>query len=176
MYKRTLYLFFGILLAISSGSVSIYPIYSYYIKDKFGYSLRQINLYGSFINIGVWVAFGVGIIYDTLGPIVSNIIGYFLLPGGFIVLYRILESSYSSINLFWFLLLAFIMGQGSALIYTNSLSTCIKNFSKKNSSNIVGLIVSNVAIAPSIFASFKEAFDTMSIPSFLSFAPSNTRF
>ena len=140
MFNRTLYLFFGILLAIASGSVSIYPIYSFYIKNKYNYSLREINLYGSFINIGCWVAFGMGIIYDKLGPIVSNVIGFILLPGGFIVLHNLIESSYASINLFWFLLIAFIMGQGSALIYTNALSTNIKNFSKKNSSNIINCI------------------------------------
>ena len=169
MFNRTLYLFFGILLAISSGSVSIYPIYSFYIKNKYNYSLREINLYGSFINIGCWVAFGVGIIYDKFGPIVSNVIGFILLPGGFMVLHKLIESSYSSINLFWFLLVAFIMGQGSALIYTNALSTNIKNFSKKNSSNIVGLVVSNCAIAPSLFASFKASFKSMTIPGFISF-------
>lgn len=169
MYNRTLYLFYGILLAISSGSVSIYPIYSFYIKNRYNYSLREINLYGSFINIGCWVAFGMGIIYDTLGPIVSNVIGFILLPGGFIVLNNLIQSSYSSISLLWFLLIAFIMGQGSALIYTNALSTNIKNFSKKNSSNIVGLIVSNCAIAPSLFASFKAAFHSMTIPDFISF-------
>ena len=169
MFKRALYLFFGILLAISSGSVSVYPIYSYYIKNLYNYSLRQINLFGSFINIGCWVAFGMGLIYDYLGPKISNLIGFFFLPGGFIALYRLIESSYISISLFWFLLLAFIMGQGSALLYTSALATSIKNFSKKNSSNIVGLIVSNCAISPSIFASFKEAFDTMSIPTFISF-------
>ena len=169
MFKRTLYLFFGILLAISSGSVSIYPIYSFYIKNKYNYSLREINLYGSFINIGCWVAFGVGIIYDKLGPIVSNVIGFILLPGGFMVLHKLIDSSDSSVNLLWFLLIAFIMGQGSALIYTNALSTNIKNFSKKNSSNIVGLVISNCAIAPSLFASFKASFKSMTIPGFISF-------
>ena len=167
MFKRTLYLFVGILLAISSGSVSIYPIYTYYIKNLYNYSLREINLFGSFINIGCWVAFGMGIIYDTLGPRFSNFLGYIFLPVCLLILYRLIESTYTSINLFWFLLLAFIMGQGSALLYTSALTTCIKNFSKKNSSNLVGLIISNCAISPSIFASFKEAFDTMTIPNFI---------
>ena len=167
MFKRTLYLFFGILLAISSGAVSIYPVYSFYIKNLYNFSLRQINLFGSFINIGCWIAFGMGIIYDLLGPKISNFLGYIFLPGCLLVLYSIIESSLSSISLFWFLLLAFIMGQGSALLYTSSLTTCIKNFSKKNSSNLVGLIISNCAISPSIFTSFKEAFDTMTIPHFI---------
>jgi len=167
MFKRTLNLFFGILLSITSGSVMTYPIYSYYIKTKFNFSLREINLYATFINIGVWVAFGTGIIYDSLGPRISNAISLLLLPGGFLILYKLIQSS--SVSLFWFLLIAIIMGQGSSLAYTNSLSTTAKNFSKKNSSNIVGLVISNCAIAPSIFTSVKTAFYTMSINSYIVF-------
>ena len=163
-----LYLFFGILLAICSGSVSIYPIYSYYIKIKYNYSLRQINLYCSLINVGVWIAFGMGIIYDKCGPKISNIIGFFLLPICFLILYRLIISSYASLNLIIFLIIAFILGQGSALLYTSALTSSIKNFSKKNASNIVGLIASNYAISPSIFASFMETFIT-SIPNFIYF-------
>ena len=167
MLKRTLNLFLGILLSITSGSVMTYPIYSYYIKTKFNFSLRELNLYATFINIGVWVAFGTGIIYDSLGPRISNAFSLLFLPGGFLILYKLIQSS--SVSLFWFLLIAFIMGQGSSLAYTNALSTTAKNFSKKNSSNIVGLVISNCAIAPSIFTSVKTAFYTMSINSYLVF-------
>ena len=138
MFKRTLYLFFGILLSITSGSVFIYPTYSYYIKNKFNFSLREINLYATFINIGVWVGFGMGLIYDTCGSKLSTMITLFILPGSLVVLYKFIQSS--SISLIWFLLIALIMGQGSSLAYTNALSTNVKNFSKRNSSNIVGLI------------------------------------
>ena len=154
------------MLSIASGSVSIYPIYTFYIKDRFNYSLRQINLFASFINIGQWVAFGMGLIYDSFGPKISNVLSLILLPGGFIILYNLIQST-SYISLFWFLLVALIMGQGSSLVYTNALSTTLKNFSKKNSSNLVGLIISNCAIAPSIFASYKTALGYMTIPNFI---------
>ena len=167
MSKQTLNLFFGILLSISSGSTMIYPIYSYYIKTKFNFSLRSINLYATFINIGIWVAFGMGIVYDSLGPTISNIISLILLPVGYLILYKMIQSS--SVSLFWFLLIALIIGQGGALAYTNSLSTNVKNFSKKNSSNIVGLIISNCAIAPSIFTSVKTSFSSMSINAYIIF-------
>ena len=167
MFKRTLYLFFGILLSITSGSVFIYPTYSYYIKNKFNFSLREMNLYATFINIGVWVGFGMGLIYDTCGTKLSTMITLFILPGSLVVLYKFIQSS--SISLIWFLLIALIMGQGSSLAYTNALSTNVKNFSKRNSSNIVGLIISNSAIAPSIFASIKSSFSSMSITSYIAF-------
>ena len=167
MFKRTINLFFGVLLAICSGSTMIYPIYSYHIKTKFNFSLRAINLYGTFINIGVWVAFIMGIIYDSLGPKKSNAITLVLLSGGYLLLYKLIQTS--SCSLFWFLLVALIIGQGGALAYTNTLSTNVKNFSKSNSSNIVGLIISNCAIAPSIFTSVKSSFNTMSINSYLIF-------
>ena len=167
MFRKTLNLFFGVLLAIASGTVMTYPMYSYYIKTKFDFSLRQLNLYATFINIGVWVAFGMGLIYDSVGTRISNIIALILLPGGFLILYKLIQSS--SVSLFWFLLIALIMGQGSSLAYTNALSTSVKNFSKINSSNVIGLIISNSAIAPSIFTSVKTFFDSMSIKTFIIF-------
>ena len=167
MFKKSFYLILGVLLAISSGSVFIYPTYSYYIKNKFNFSLRQLNLYATFINIGVWVAFGMGLIYDSCGSKISSFITLILLPGGLFVLYKFIESS--SISLIWFLLIALIMGQGSSLAYTNALSTNVKNFSKKNSSNVIGLIISNSAIAPSLFASVKSSFSNMKITSFITF-------
>ena len=167
MFKRSFYLFLGILLSISSGSVFIYPTYSYYIKNKFKYSLRQINLYATFINIGVWIAFCMGLIYDSFGPRISNIITFLLLFGGFFLLLLLIKASSSS--LFLFLFVAFIIGQGSSLAYTNALSTNIKNFSKKNSSNLIGLIISNSAIAPSIFGSIKSSFNFNDITNFISF-------
>ena len=86
MFKRTLYLFFGVLLSIASGSAFIYPTYSYYIKSKFNFSLRELNLYATFINIGVWVGFGMGLIYDTCGSKLSSIITLIILPGSLVVL------------------------------------------------------------------------------------------
>jgi len=44
-----------------------------------------------------------GMIYDKCGPRVSNILGYIFLPGCLIILYRLIESSYTSINLIVFL-------------------------------------------------------------------------
>ena len=167
MFKRSFYLFLGILLSISSGSVFIYPTYSYYIKNKFKYSLRQINLYATFINIGVWIAFCMGLIYDSFGPRISNIITFLLLFGGFFLLLLLIKASSSS--LFLFLFVAFIIGQGSSLAYINALSTNIKNFSKKNSSNLIGLIISNSAIAPSIFGSIKSSFNFNDITNFILF-------
>ena len=167
MFKRSFYLFLGILLSICSGSVFIYPTYSYYIKNKFKYSLRQINLYATFINIGVWIAFCMGLIYDSFGPRISNIITFLLLFGGFFLLLLLIKASSSS--LFLFLFIAFIIGQGSSLAYTNALSTNIKNFSKKNSSNLIGLIISNSAIAPSIFGSIKSSINFKDITNFISF-------
>ena len=41
MFRKTLNLFFGVLLAIASGTVMTYPMYSYYIKTK----LHHKNMY-----------------------------------------------------------------------------------------------------------------------------------
>ena len=119
MFKRGFHLFFGVLLAICSGSISIYPVYSYYLKNKFGYSLREINLFGSFINIGVWAAFGIGLIYDKFGTKISLLISFFLYPIIFMLLCSFIDSTRTSLNIILLLIFALLMGQGSALLYTN---------------------------------------------------------
>ena len=161
MIHKLLIIAFGIFLVISAGTCSLYPLYLSLLKTKFGYSLTQLNLYGSFINIGLWVAFTVGIIYDKLGPKISCIVSLVLLPGSYAVLNIILRANITSLNLIWLLILGFLMGQGSALAYTTALTTNLKNFNTAHSSAIVGLIVSNMAISPSIFTSFKEALSSI---------------
>ena len=161
MIHKLLIIALGIFLVISAGTCSLYPLYLSLLKTKFGYSLTQLNLYGSFINIGLWVAFTVGIIYDKLGPKISCIVSLVLLPGSYAVLNIILRAKITSLNLIWLLILGFLMGQGSALAYTTALTTNLKNFNTAHSSAIVGLIVSNMAISPSIFTSFKEALSSI---------------
>ncbi len=65
----------GIFLVICAGSCNIYPLYLKNLMDKFKLSLKEVNLYGSSINLGLWVAFPMGWIYDRYGPKISCTIG-----------------------------------------------------------------------------------------------------
>ena len=146
----------GIFLVICAGSCNIYPLYLKNLMDKFKLSLKEVNLYGSSINLGLWVAFPMGWIYDRYGPKISCTIGAIALSGSYMILYIIMNSSLESISIIPLLLIGLLMGQGSALCYTCSVTTNLKNFRFKESSCIVGLIVANLAISPSIFTTYRE--------------------
>ena len=158
MLKRTLSLCMAILLTICAGSCSLYPIYTNYFKKKLSYSLTEINFYGSFINVGLWACILMGLLYDSVGTTASTAISFLLLPGSYFFIYNISNSNINSLNIFWLIILGFILGEGSALLYTNALATSIKNFYKSCSSDIVGLIVSNMAISPCVFYSYSDMF------------------
>jgi MFS family permease len=147
---------FGIFLVLAAGSCNIYPLYLKQMMDKFGFTLKQVNLYGSFINIGLWVAFTMGMVFDKFGPKLSCIIGAALLSGSYAVLHLIMNSDIKSISLFPMLLLAILMGQGSALCYTAAVTTNLKNFFVNNSA-IVGILVTNMALSPSLFTMYRDA-------------------
>jgi hypothetical protein len=157
MLRKLLIIVMGIFLVLCAGSCNLYPLYIKQMKDKFGYSLTEVNLYGSFINLGLWAAFSMGFVYDKWGPKISCIIGAVLLCGSYSVLYLIMNSSLTSLSIVPMLLLALLMGQGSALCYTTAVTTNLKNFRIKETSLIVGLLVANLAISPSIFTTYREA-------------------
>jgi hypothetical protein len=157
MLRKLLIIIMGIFLVLCAGSCNLYPLYIKQMKDKFGYSITEVNLYGSFINLGLWAAFTMGFVYDKWGPKISCIIGAVLLCGSYSVLYLIMNSSLTSLSIVPMLILALIMGQGSALCYTTAVTTNLKNFRIKETSLIVGLLVANLAISPSIFTTYREA-------------------
>jgi hypothetical protein len=156
----------GIFLVLTAGICNLYPIYLSEIQDKFKYSIREINLFGTFINIGLWVAFPMGFIYDKLGPKFSCGIGSILISGSFLAMHFILESSLKELNLIYFIIIAIALGQGSALCYTTSVTTNLKNFRFKEASSVVGLLVANMAISTSIFTTYREAFKKTHISTF----------
>jgi len=156
----------GIFLVLVAGVCNLYPIYLSKMQSKFGYSIKEVNLYGTFINIGIWVAFPMGYIYDKLGPKISCLIGGLLLSGSYLTLYFIFGSALTHVNLAIFLVIAILMGQGSALCYFTSITTNLKNFRFKESSSIVGLLVANLALSPSIFTTYKNHFKDSTTASF----------
>jgi MFS family permease len=166
MIRKLLIIIMGIFLVIAAGSCNIYPLYLRNMMEKFDYSLKEVNLYGSFINIGLWVAFPMGYIYDKYGPKISCIIGAVLLSGSYTVLHLIMNSEMTSFSIVFMLILALMMGQGSALCYTTAVTTNLKNFRIKESSSIVGLLVANLAISPSIFTTYRQAFTSLHIANY----------
>jgi hypothetical protein len=156
MIRKLLIIIMGIFLVICAGACNIYPLYLKKMKKLFNFELYEVNLFGTFINLGLWVALPMGWVYDSLGPKISCIIGACFLSGSYFVLHFIMNTSMTSFPLFPLLLLGLFMGQGSALCYTTAVTTNLKNFRFKESSAIVGLLVANMALSPSIFTTYKN--------------------
>lgn len=156
--RKYLILLFGLLLLICSGSCNLYPLYLKRFMEKYNLTIRQVNIYGACINIGLWVAFPTGIFYDKYGPKRSLLLGLFLLPGCYLLIHFLINSSLipSNFPFFFLALLALFLGQGSAILHTTAFSLNINNFNFKDSSLIVSMLALNMSIGPSLFAFFKE--------------------
>ena len=157
MFEKLLILIMSIFLILIGGSSNIYPIYLQKLMERFHFSLAQINMYGSAVTFGVWIGFPIGLIYDSYGSKISCLIGTILLSGGFLILHCILTFDwFLGISIYPLLLLGFMMGQGNSLLYTTGITTNLKNFRFKQNSSIVGMLVANYAISPSIFTTYRE--------------------
>ena len=157
MLEKFFILIISIFLVLSAGSANIFPIYLQKLMDKYNFTLYETNLYGSFITLGTWVGFPIGYIYDSYGPKISILIGTIFISGGYYLLYFLLNTNYYlNVSIYPFLFLGFFLGQGCSLLYTTALATNLKNFKFKQNSSIVGLLVSNIAISPSIFTTYRQ--------------------
>lgn len=168
--EKLVILCLSIFMVLCAGSCYIYPIYSHKIMDRFNFSIREINIFGTCINIGAWVGFPMGYIYDKYGPKISSFLGTILLGGSYLSLHFIMNYDYflqlDTFSIYPLLFIAFCIGQGASICYTTGVTTNLKNFRFKDSSSIVGLLVSNMAIAPSIFTTFKENIKILSVENF----------
>ena len=158
MMEKLLILIMSIFLILIAGSSNIYPIYLQKLMDKFNFDLSQLNMYGSSVTFGVWMGFPIGLIYDSFGPKISILVGTILLSGGHLILHIILTlEGLKMDSIFPLLVVGFIIGQGNCLLYTTSITTNLKNFRFKQNSSIVGILVANYAISPSIFTTYRES-------------------
>ena len=112
MLFRSVIVIMGIFLIICAGACNLYPLYLKSLIDRFGFSLKQVNLYGTFINLGLWVAVPMGWIYDTLGPKFSCLIGAVLLSGSYFILHILFNSGSTTISFIFFLIIALVMKVG----------------------------------------------------------------
>lgn len=167
MMEKIMILIFGVFVVLVAGASNIYPIYLQKLMDHFGFSIAQINLYVSFIVFGGGIGFPINQIYDSLGPKIACFIGTILLSGSFFVLHFFFTYDYFiGMSIYPLLLLGFIMGQGDCLLSSTALATNLKNFSFKANSSVVGILVANVAISPSIFTTYRQSTKDLSNDNF----------
>lgn len=157
MLKKLTILLLSIFLVLCAGFCNIYPIYLEKLKKRFDFSLTEVNLFGTCVNMGLWVAFPMGFIYDKFGPRISCFISLIILSFCYSFLNMIMNQDYFlGISIYPLLVVAFLMGQGSILLYTASLATNLKNFRYKGNSVLIALLIAIMAVSPSIFTTYKQ--------------------
>ena len=161
MFHKLVTLVMSIFVIIAAGTCNYYPLYLSNLMKKYSYSEKQANLYGSFINLGYWLSLHIGFIYDKYGPSISLLLSCVLLPGSYTILNLLITMIKKKIHILSMIVIGFIMGQGSALCYISAISTNLKNFSK--SANVtVGILLTNQAITPSLYTSFRDEIEKKS--------------
>ena len=163
-----LYIFIiSILIIILSGTSNIYPIYLQHLVDKFNFSVNIINLYGSFVTMGGYMGFPIGLITDKFGPKVATFLGTLILSIGYYFLSLILSSNHiENINIVLLLILGFMLGQGNYLLYTSAVGTSLKNFNFKGNVIVLGILLSNTAASPSLFSTCRDTLGNINDSSF----------
>jgi len=165
--RKFLILILGLILLLCSGTCNLYPLYLKILVEKYNLSINQINFYGTCVNIGLWLAFPAGILYDKCGPKISLFIALSFLPGSFMILHYLINiNEYLNLPFFLFIILALILGQGSAICYTVAMSININNFKIKDSSFIVSMLSVNVSLGPSIFTFYKQNLQSLNTYNF----------
>lgn len=168
--RKILILIVSSFVLIAAGSYAIYPLYVNSMAKRFNFTSGQINLFSSFIDFGYFIALPMGFIYDKFGHKISLIISAILIPGCYYLLNLLMTAEPGTHGLFPFLVVGFMLGQGSILAKLTTISVNLKNFKFKESSAMVGLLLSNLAISASIFSSYKkEALPLMTIESFFNY-------
>jgi hypothetical protein len=157
MIEKFLILIMSIFLILAAGSANIYPIYLHNLIEKFGFTINEMNLYGSIVTLATLIGFPISIIYDSYGPKISCLIGTIFLSGGYFILHSLFKYEFfSNITIYPLYFLAFIIGQGYSLLYTTIIATNLKNFRFKQNSSMIGILVANLAISPSIFTTYRQ--------------------
>ena len=156
MLNKLITLVVSIFLIIAAGTANYYPLYLSGIMKRYSYSEKQVNLYASFINLGFWLTLPQGFLFDRYGPGICLIIACILLPGSYTILNLLLTMVKTKLHIIPMIILGFMMGQGGALCYMSAITTNIKNF--MNSANVIsGILITNLAISPSLFTSYESA-------------------
>lgn len=160
MIRKILILIASSLLLIAAGSYALYPIYSGTIKNKYNFSMTEMNFFSMSIDVGFSLALPMGYINDRFNHKICLIISVLLLSTGYIILQHLISvEDYpkgESGSIFPFIVTGLILGQGAILAKITVLSVNLKNFKFDDTSKMIGLLMSNMAVSASIFTSYKQ--------------------
>lgn len=141
----------GLALMTAAGTEYMFSTYAPDLKDLMGYTQTQINFVGTCTNLGIYLGFYMGIVYDfTNARYMSFVGGLFLFIGWFFAYAASIEffpSSYILMGIFMF-----IQGNGSNAIYTAALANNIEKFHPSTRGTVVGFLVSMFGLSSAVFS------------------------
>ena len=152
----------GVYLAMAGGVPSFaYASFSGLIKQRHGYTPKEVNLIGGFMQGGVWTAVMGGIIIDHYGPRACALASMTLGCIGYGMLYYLTESSAAE-RVSWgaYAVAAYATGQGCAYLYIMALKVCQSNASEAARGRIVGVLATWVSLAAGIYTILGNKFFT----------------
>ncbi|CAH1791430.1 unnamed protein product [Owenia fusiformis] len=143
----------GILAYFMLGIVFTFNAYAIALKHAFNYTQTELEYIASSGDLGFCFSFPAGIVFDLFGPRVSCIISLVLTALGFGLMstatnFRIFFTSKSWL----FCAFYFMASVGTQFIYTASGVVNCKNFDRKHTGKILGLLQAVFGISPAIFS------------------------
>ncbi|KAL9642175.1 hypothetical protein ABK040_007179 [Willaertia magna] len=166
--------FFGVFLMFLSGTHYAFSSISPTIKSELNLSQIEVNLIGTFGNIGTYFALPISFLNDIFGSKITLFMSSILLFSGYFLFYLVyneiiprLENSLSMVVLLCFFMV--LMGQGSAGVYAAVATTNIKNFSLKHRGKVIGILGSGVALSSALFSMLYSSFFDGALEGYLLF-------
>eukprot|EP01102_Stenamoeba_stenopodia_P016048 TRINITY_DN5552_c0_g1_i1.p1 TRINITY_DN5552_c0_g1~~TRINITY_DN5552_c0_g1_i1.p1 ORF type:complete len:509 (+),score=90.85 TRINITY_DN5552_c0_g1_i1:238-1764(+) len=132
----------GLVVTITSGSLYAISVYSPLMKTTMGWNQKQLNLVQTIGDIGLFLGYFIGAVFDKYGPVWTSILSAVLVFTGYIGLYIQFKLPPLSQNASWIIsaILFFLVGQGSNGSNCVALTTNMKNFPGKKKALIVGIL------------------------------------
>ena len=147
----------------AAGTEYMFSTYAPDLKDLMSFTQPEINFVGTCTNLGIYLGFYMGIIYDyTNARIISFAGGILLFAGWFgaylVTIGTINANDYNYIVMGFFMFLA---GNGANSLYTGALANNVKKFHPKYRGTVVGCLVSMFGLSSAIFSPiYVYAFDS----------------
>jgi len=123
----------------------------------------------TFLDIGAFLAFIPGVLYDALGCKIVGYVGALLSLGGYVCMDQLLKSD-GGANVALLCFVGFVIGHGSIWLVVCALNTVTNNFEKQDRGRAVGLVMTTFGLSAGIYSSLIRVIEGTSIePNLLGF-------
>jgi hypothetical protein len=133
---RVVSLVAGLVACLMSGTLYGFATWAPALKNSFGYDQATINLVGNLGDIGLYLGFTMGLLYDATTPWFAMLVGAVLQGLGYGLMALAVADYFVCpwpLMAFFF----FLAGQGSFATYTAGYAPSLYNFGGKHRSRIM---------------------------------------